>query len=49
MAHALEISLDFTIEDRYRILEYNYEAAKHMTVEEKLHYYNTQGQMWKSR
>ncbi len=41
MAHILEISPDFTIEDIHRIREYNYEATKHMTVEEKLHYYNT--------
>ena len=41
MAYTLEISPDFTIEDIHRIREYNYEATKHMTVEEKLHYYNT--------
>ncbi|MCX4299670.1 MAG: hypothetical protein OSJ73_22080 [Lachnospiraceae bacterium] len=41
MAHTLEISPDFTIEDIHRIREYNYEATKHMTVAEKLHYYNT--------
>ena len=41
MAHTLEISPDFTIEDIHRIREYNYEATKHMTVEEKLLYYNT--------
>lgn len=40
MAHTLEISSDFTIDDIHRIREYNYEATKHMTVEEKLHYYN---------
>lgn len=39
--HILEISPDFTIEDIHRIREYNYEATNHMTVEEKLHYYNT--------
>jgi len=38
---ALEISPDFTIEDIHRVRENNYEATKHMTVEEKLHYYNT--------
>ena len=41
MAYILEISPDFTIEDIHRIREYNYEAKNHMTVEEKLHYYNT--------
>lgn len=41
MAHTLEISLDFTIEDVHKIREYNYETTKHVTVEEKLHYYNT--------
>lgn len=41
MAHTLEISSDFTIDDIHKIREYNYEATKHMTVEEKLHYYNT--------
>lgn len=38
---ALEISPDFTIEDIHRVRENNYEATKHMPVEEKLHYYNT--------
>ena len=41
MAHTLEISPNFTIEDIHKIREFNYEATKHMTVEEKLHYYNT--------
>ncbi len=40
MAHTLEISPNFTIEDIHKIREFNYEATKHMTVEEKLHYYN---------
>ena len=41
MAHIKEISPDITIDYIHRIREYNYEATKHMTVEEKLHYYNT--------
>ncbi len=41
MVPTLEISPDFTIEDIHRVRENNYEATKHMTVEEKLHYYNT--------
>lgn len=41
MAYTLEISPDFTIEDIHKIRELNYERTKHMTVEEKLHYYNT--------
>lgn len=41
MAYTLEISPDFTIEDIYKIRERNYEVTKHMTVEEKLLYYNT--------
>ena len=41
MSHTLEISPNFTIEDIHIIREFNYEATKHMTVEEKLHYYNT--------
>ena len=41
MTHTLEISPNFTIEDIHKIREFNYEATKHMTVEEKLHYYNT--------
>lgn len=41
MAHTLEISPNFTIEDIHKIREFNYEMTKHMTVEEKLHYYNT--------
>lgn len=41
MAYTLEISPDFTIEDIHRIREHNYETTKHMTMEEKLHYYNT--------
>lgn len=41
MADTLNISPDFTIEDIHRIRERNYEKTKHMTVEEKLLYYNT--------
>ncbi|KAI4446510.1 hypothetical protein C823_001028 [Eubacterium plexicaudatum ASF492] len=41
MIGTLEISPDFTIEDIHKIREHNYEVTKHMTVEEKLHYYNT--------
>ena len=41
MAHTLEISPNFTIEDIHKIREFNYEVTKYMTVEEKLHYYNT--------
>lgn len=41
MAYTLEIGPDFTIEDIHRIRERNYEKTKHMTVEEKLLYYNT--------
>ena len=41
MSYTLEISPNFTIEDIHKIREFNYEATKHMTVEEKLHYYNT--------
>lgn len=41
MERPLEISPDFTVEDIHRIREYNYEKTKHMTVEEKLLYYNT--------
>ena len=41
MTGTLEISPDFTIEDIHKIREHNYEVTKHMTVEEKLHYYNT--------
>lgn len=36
-----KISPNFTIEDIHKIREYNYEITKHMTVEEKLAYYNT--------
>ena len=43
MAHTLGISPNFTIEDIHKIREFNYEVTKHMTVEEKLHYYNTPG------
>ena len=35
------LSLNFTIDDIHKLREYNYEVTKHMTVEEKLHYYNT--------
>ena len=41
MTHTLEISPDFTIEDIHKIRERNYEVTKHMTMEEKLLYYNT--------
>lgn len=41
MAYTLEISPDFTIEDIHKIRECNYERTKHMTLEEKLLYYNT--------
>ncbi len=41
MVYKLEISPDFTVEDIHRIRERNYEATRHMTIEEKLHYYNT--------
>lgn len=34
------ISKDFTLEDIYKIREYNYEATKEMTLQEKLAYYN---------
>ncbi len=37
----MEISPDFTIENIHRIQEHNYETTKHMSIEEKLHYYNT--------
>lgn len=41
MRDTLEISPDFTIEDIHRIRERNYERTRHMTVEEKLLYYNS--------
>lgn len=41
MAYILEISPDFTVEDIHKIREHNYEVTKHMSAEEKLHYYNT--------
>lgn len=41
MAYILEISQNFTVEDIHKIRERNYEVTKHMTVEEKLLYYNT--------
>lgn len=34
------ISKDFTLEDIYKIREYNYEVTKGMTLQEKLAYYN---------
>lgn len=40
---ALFISPDFTIEDIYKIREWNYERTKDMTVEEKIAYYNNSG------
>ncbi len=41
MAYTLEISPDFTVEDIHKIREHNYEVTKHMSVDEKLRYYNT--------
>ena len=41
MAYTLEISPNFTIEDIHKIRERNYEVTKHMTMDEKLLYYNT--------
>jgi hypothetical protein len=41
MTNALDISPAFTIEDIHKIRERNYELTKDMTIEEKLHYYNT--------
>ena len=38
---APEISPNFTIEDIHKIREHNYVITKHMTLEEKLLYYNT--------
>ncbi len=35
------LSPDFTVEDIHKIREYNYEVTNHMTVGEKLLYYNT--------
>ncbi len=37
----LVLSSDFTVEDIHKIRERNYEVTKHMTMEEKLLYYNT--------
>lgn len=37
----VEISPDFTVEDIHRIRERNFEKTKHMSVKEKLIYYNT--------
>ena len=41
MAHTLNVSPNFTVDDIHKIREYNYEMIKHMTLEEKLLYYNT--------
>jgi hypothetical protein len=41
MENTLDISPAFTIEDIHKIREHNYEVTKDMTIEEKLHYYNT--------
>jgi hypothetical protein len=41
MTNTLDISPAFTIEDIHKIRERNYEVTKNMTIEEKLHYYNT--------
>ena len=41
MTYTLEISPNFTIEDIHKICERNYEITKHMTLKEKLLYYNT--------
>lgn len=40
MSCTLEISPDFTVEDIHKIRQRNYEVTKHMTMEEKLFYYN---------
>lgn len=40
-ADTMEISPDFTVEDIHRIRERNYEKTKHMSIKEKLIYYNT--------
>ena len=37
------LSPDFTIEDIHKLREYNYEMTKHMTLEEKMDYYNSKG------
>lgn len=37
------LSPDFTIEDIYKLREYNYEQTKDMTVAEKVAYYNNSG------
>ena len=34
------ISKEFTLEDIYKIREYNYEVTKGMSLQEKLAYYN---------
>lgn len=41
MKPTLEISPDLTIDDIHKIREYDYEKTKHMTVEEKVIYFNT--------
>lgn len=49
MVPTLEISPDFTIEDIHRVRENNYEATKHMTVEENCIIIIHQEQMRRSR
>jgi len=39
----VSVSPDFTIEDIHNIREYNYEKTKHMTVDERINYYNNLG------
>lgn len=39
----LAISPGFTVEDIHKIREQNYERTKHMTVAEKVEYYNNSG------
>ena len=37
------LSPNFTIDDIHKLREYNYEMTKHMTLEEKMDYYNSKG------
>lgn len=37
------LSPNFTIDDIHELREYNYEMTKHMTLEEKMDYYNSKG------
>lgn len=37
------LSPNFTIDDIHKLREYNYEMTKHMTLEEKMDYYNNKG------